>query len=53
MAIIIKNKEDIEYMRISGKLAGELLDYIGQFVKPGVTTNELDKLCHDYIILIC
>jgi methionyl aminopeptidase len=50
MSIVIKNKEDIEYMRISGKLAAEVLDYITPFVKPGVTTNELDKLCHDYIV---
>jgi methionyl aminopeptidase len=50
VSIIIKTKEDIDYMRISCKLAGELLDYIGQFVKPGVTTNEIDKICHDYII---
>lgn len=50
MSIVIKNKEDIEYMKISGKLAAEVLDYITPFVKPGVTTNELDKLCHDYIV---
>lgn len=50
MTIVIKNKEDIEYMRISGRLAAEVLDYITPFVVPGVTTNELDKLCHDYIV---
>lgn len=50
MSIVIKNSTDIEYMRISGKLAAEVLDYIGPFVKPGVTTNELDKLCHEYIV---
>lgn len=48
--IVIKNKEDIEYMRISGRLAAEVLDYITPFVKPGITTNQLDKLCHDYIV---
>ena len=37
-------------MRIAGRLAGEVLDYIGPFVKVGVTTDELDKLCHDYMV---
>lgn len=50
MAIIIKTPQDIEYMRISCKLAAELLDYIGQFINPGVTTNEIDKICYDYIV---
>ncbi len=35
-------------MRIAGRLASELLDYIQPFVQPGITTGELDKLCHDY-----
>ena len=48
MAVIIKNAEEIEQMRVLGRLAAEALDYIGQFVKPGVTTNELDKLIYDY-----
>lgn len=50
MAIVIKNKEDIEYMRIAGKLAAEVLDYITPFVVPGVTTNRLDQLCYEYIV---
>ncbi|HMT02204.1 MAG TPA: type I methionyl aminopeptidase [Burkholderiales bacterium] len=50
MNIIIKNNYDIENMRLVGKLAAEVLDYITPFVKIGITTNELDKLCHDYII---
>jgi len=37
-------------MRIAGRLASELLDYITPFVKPGVTTDELDKLCYDYMV---
>lgn len=48
--IIIKNAADIEQMRNSGKLAAEVLDYIAPYVIPGVTTGELDKLCHDYIV---
>ena len=50
MSIIIKTAEEIEKMRIAGRLAGEVLDYIAPFVKPGVTTGELDRLCHDYMV---
>ncbi|MCX7627668.1 MAG: type I methionyl aminopeptidase [Methylophilaceae bacterium] len=50
MAIIIKTPEEIEKMRIAGRLAGEVLDYITPFVQPGVTTGELDRLCHDYMV---
>lgn len=48
--ITIKNEVDIEYMRKAGKLAAEVLDYITPFVVVGITTNELNKLCHDYIV---
>lgn len=37
-------------MRVAGKLASEVLDYISPFVKPGITTAEIDKLCHDYMV---
>lgn len=50
MAITIHNATEIETMRNSCKLAAEVLDYIAPFVKPGITTLELDKLCHDYIV---
>ena len=50
MSIEIKTPEDIEKMRIAGRLCGEVLDYIAAFVKPGVTTEELDRLCHDYMV---
>src|SRR4030066_2482693 len=50
MPVRIKTPEEIEKMRIAGRLAGEVLDYITPFVKPGVTTDELDKLCHDYMV---
>ena len=50
MAITIKNNTDIEKMRIAGKLASEVLDFITPHVKPGITTGELDKLCHDYMV---
>jgi methionyl aminopeptidase len=50
MSISIKSPEEIEKMRIAGRLASEVLDYIQPFVKPGITTDELDKLCHDYMV---
>lgn len=50
MAISIKTPREIEKMRIAGRLTSEVLDYITPFVKAGVTTNELDKYCHDYIV---
>ena len=50
MSITIKSGADIDAMRLAGRLASEVLDYITPFVKPGVTTEELDKLCHDYMV---
>ncbi len=46
---ILQNDQEIDGMRTAGRLASEVLDYLTPFVKPGVTTNELDKLAHDYI----
>jgi methionyl aminopeptidase len=48
--VSIKTPQEIEKMRIAGRLASELLDYIKPFVQPGITTAELDKLCHDYTV---
>ena len=50
MSITLKSPEEIAKMRIAGRLASEVLDYITPFVKPGVTTGELDRLCHDYMV---
>src|SRR5512135_2584653 len=50
MSISIKTPQEIEKMRIAGRLAGEVLDYVAPFVRAGVTTNELDRLCHDYMV---
>ena len=47
--IKIHTTQDFNGMRRSGKLAAEALDFITPFVKPGVTTDELDKLCHEFI----
>jgi methionyl aminopeptidase len=48
--ITIKTSEDIEKMRVAGRLAAEVLDMITPYVKEGITTEELDKTCHDYIV---
>jgi methionyl aminopeptidase len=50
MTVIIKTAEDIEKMRVAGRLAAEVLDMIGPYVVPGVSTGELDRICHDYIV---
>ena len=50
MAVSIKTPEQIEKMRIAGRLAAEVLEMIEPYVKVGITTNELDKICHDYIV---
>lgn len=48
--ISIKTEQDIEKLRISGRLAAEVLAMIGEYVKPGVTTEYLDDICHTYIV---
>ena len=50
MSIIIKSASEIEKMRVACKLAAEVLEMIAPHVVAGVTTNELDKICHDYIV---
>ncbi len=50
MAVAIKNLEEIEKMRVAGKLASQVLEMVEDHVKPGITTDELDRICHDYIV---
>lgn len=50
MAVTIKNAEEIEKMRVAGRLAGEVLTMIGNHVQAGITTDELNQICHDYIV---
>src|SRR5690606_18915674 len=50
MTVTIKTPEEIEKMRVAGRLAAEVLEMIEEYVKPGVTTGELDRICHDYIV---
>ncbi len=50
MKVSIKTPEQIEKMRVAGRMAAEVLDLIGEYVVPGVTTAELDRICHDHIV---
>ena len=50
MTVIIKTTEQISKMRVAGRLASEVLDFITPHVRAGITTAELDRLCHDYIV---
>ena len=49
MSITIKDKAGAAAMRLAGRLASEVLDYLSPFVKPGITTNEIDRLAHLYM----
>ena len=50
MSITIKTGADIDAMRKACRLASEVLDYLTPFIKPGITTNEIDKLSLDYMV---
>jgi methionyl aminopeptidase len=50
MQVTIKSPADQEQMRVAGRLAADVLDMIGPYVVPGVTTDELNARCHDYIV---
>jgi len=49
MPVTIKSPEEQDKMRNAGRLAADVLDMIGDFVKPGISTSDLDKICHKYI----
>src|SRR5476649_1765735 len=50
MAVIIKKPNEIEKMRVAGQLASEVLEMIGPYVQEGVSTDELNTICHYYIV---
>jgi methionine aminopeptidase len=52
MPVVLKSSEELERMRIAGRLASEVLDFITPHVKPGVTTGRLNDLCHDYMVKV-
>ncbi len=47
---MIKTSQEIEKMRVAGRLAASVLDYIEPYVLAGVTTDHLNQLCHDYMV---
>ncbi len=49
MQATIKTSEEIDRMRVAGRLAAEVLEMIGEHVQPGISTGELDRICHRYI----
>ncbi|HEY5655427.1 MAG TPA: type I methionyl aminopeptidase [Woeseiaceae bacterium] len=50
MNVTIKTPEEQDKMRVAGRLAAEVLDMIGPYVQAGITTGELDSICHQYIV---
>jgi methionyl aminopeptidase len=52
MPVTIKTPEEIAAMRTAGRLAGEVLAMIEPHVRPGISTGELDRICHDYIVSV-
>jgi methionyl aminopeptidase len=52
MSVQIKTPAEIERMRVAGRLAADVLDMIAPHIQPDVTTDELDRLCHDYMVQV-
>jgi methionyl aminopeptidase len=50
MAVTIKTRDEIDKMRVAGRLAAEVLEMIEDYVRPGVSTDDLDRICHDFIV---
>ncbi|NOY62232.1 MAG: type I methionyl aminopeptidase, partial [Gammaproteobacteria bacterium] len=50
MNVTIKTPQEIEKMRVAGQLAGEVLRMVRDHVQAGITTDELNTICHDYIV---
>jgi methionyl aminopeptidase len=50
MTVTIKTPDEIEKMRVAGRMAAEVLELIGPYVQPGITTAEIDRICHDHIV---
>jgi len=48
--VSIKSDAEQALMRAAGRLAGAVLDMVGEHVRPGASTNDLDRVCHDYIV---
>jgi methionyl aminopeptidase len=49
-SVTLKSPEEVERMRVAGRLAAEVLEMIASHVRAGISTNELDRICHEYIV---
>jgi len=52
MPVSVKTPEQIEKMRVAGRLAAEVLEVVAQHVRPGVTTDDLDRICYEHIVKV-
>ncbi|HJP03722.1 MAG: type I methionyl aminopeptidase [Chromatiales bacterium] len=50
MSVTIKTSAEADKMRVAGRLAADVLDMIGEHIQPGISTDELDSICHDFIV---
>ena len=50
MTVVIKTDDEIAKMRVAGRLASQVLDFIQPKIRAGITTEELDSLCHDFMV---
>jgi methionyl aminopeptidase len=50
MNVTVKTPEEQDKMRVAGRLAAEVLDMIGSHVQPGISTDQLNDICHDFIV---
>ena len=50
MTVTIKTDDEIEKMSVAGRLASQVLDFITPHIRSGITTEEIDALCHDYMV---
>ena len=50
MGVTLKSASEIAKMRVAGRLAAQVLEMIQEHVQPGITTDELDRICHDFIV---
>jgi len=51
MSVTIKTADEVAKMRVAGRLAAQVLEMVEEYVRPGVTTDELDRICHDFIVI--
>ena len=48
--MFVKTKKEIENMRVAGRLASEVLDIVTPFIEPGISTGELNDICHNHMV---